>query len=575
MNLLSTAYQYAEDVRSGKIIVGRYARLAVERHYKDLELGSQRGIYFDEKTAQKWLTFFDFLSLSKGDTDGASFKLEGWQSFIIASVYGWKKSSDHKRRFTEAYTEVSKKQGKTTLAAAVGLGCMAFDNENGPEVYAAAYTRDQASICFDEAVAMVQRSPALNKRITRLKYNLTIPSTRAKFNAVSHDAKNTEGKNSHCVLFDEYHVHVSDGVKVSLQSGMAARSQPLFFIITTAGDNKQGPCYKYRDICVNILEGKAAIDNVFVMIHGIDEGDDWKDERVWAKANPNLNVSVRLDFLRGEFKKALLNGRAEVEFKTKHLNMWVDAAVTWIPSETWNALARTELNKQGEIVPFSPPQFAPFYGGLDLGQTNDIASFALYFPDQKYLKVFHYCSEEAVKHAARGGIDYQDWVDEGHLTVTPGKTTDYDYIKKDIEQSATYWQLNMLGMDPWGATQFKQQMEENFGTEWLAEKQKDGTLKYGNYPRAQMYAQVASKMCPPTRIFEEMILNGNITHDGNPITAWMLGNVVLSTDVNGNYRPGKDKSKDKIDGIVASIIALGMYDAWHGGFNSNKGVPAC
>ena len=573
MNLLSTAYQYAEDVRSEKILVGRYARLAVERHFKDLAEAEQRGIVFNEKAAQKALTFFDFLSLSKGDTDGSAFKLEPWQSFIMASVFGWQKISNGKRRFTEAYIELSKKNGKTTTAAGVGLYCMSFDNENGPEVYAAAYTRDQASICFDEAVAMVERSPALNKRITRLKYNLTIPSTRAKFNAVSHDAKNTEGKNSHCVLFDEYHVHVTDGVKVSLQSGMASRKQPLFFIITTAGDNKQGPCYKYRDICINILEGKADIDNVFTMIHGIDEGDDWKDETTWAKANPNLHVSVELDFLRGEFKKALLNGRAEVEFKTKHLNMWVDAAVTWIPSETWNALERKD--QEDSDKPYSPPKFAPFYGGLDLGDTNDIASFAMYFPEQKFLKVFHYCSEEAVKYAARGGIDYQDWVDEGWLTVTPGKTTDYEYIKKDIMQSASYWHLNLMGMDPWGATQFKQQLEEEFGTEWLAEKQKDGTFKYGNFHRAQMYAQVASKMCPPTRIFEEMVINGDITHDGNPITAWMLGNVVLSKDVNGNYRPGKDKSKDKIDGIVASIIAIGMYDAWHGGYNSNKGVPAC
>jgi len=551
MNKLETAYEYANDVLAGNISVGYYARLAVQRHFKDLKESKKRGIFFNELAAQKALTFFDFLSLSKGDTDGAAFKLEPWQSFIVASVFGWQKVEDGKRRFTEAYIELSKKNGKTTTAAGIGLYCMAFDNENGPEVYAAAYTRDQASICFEEAVAMVERSPALNKRVQRLKYNLTIPATRAKFNAVSHDAKNTEGKNAHCVLFDEYHVHTTDGVKVSLQSGMAARTQPLFFIITTAGDNKQGPCYKYRDICTSVLEGKIDIDNIFTMIHGIDEGDDWKDEKTWVKANPNIGVSVRMPFLRGEFKKALLNGRAEVEFKTKHLNMWVDAAITWIPSETWKRMADSE---------FKPPKGAVCYGGLDLATTSDICSFSLYFPEYNYFTTTHYVPEEAAKNAVRSGIDYMDWINDGYLVKTPGKTTDYNYIKMDILASASYWDLKFCGYDRWNSSDLVQNLDDELGTTFVPGK---GAVKSKYEAKMQKFGQGFASMSTPTKEFEKLCVDEVIKHDGNPVTAWMLGNVSISTDPAGNIKTDKAQSKDKIDGVVAMIMALGEYLAWN------------
>lgn len=551
MNQLETALQYARDVRSGKIPVGKYARLAVERHFKDIKEAKQRGIVFNKLAAQKALTFFDFLSLSKGDTDGASFKLEPWQSFIIASVFGWQKVEDGKRRFTEAYIEIPKKNGKTTLSAGVGLYCMAFDNENGPEVYAAAYTRDQASICFDEAVAMVERSGALRKRVQRLKYNLTIPSTRAKFNAVSHDAKNTEGKNAHCVIFDEYHVHVTDGVKVSLQSGMAARSQPLFFIITTAGDNKQGPCYKYRDICTSILEERIDIDNIFTIIHGIDEEDDWKDEKTWIKANPNIGVSVKMPFLKGEFKKAVLNGRAEVEFKTKHLSQWVDAAVTWIPAETWKRQADAE---------FKPPYGAICYGGLDLASTSDICSYSLYFPEHKYFTVKHFVPEETAKNAVRAGIDYLDWVKNKNIVATPGKTTDYNYVKEAVLDSAQEYDLQFVGYDRWNSSHLVQELNDVLGTRFVKGKAGEKS-SYENV--MQPFGQGYSSMSTPTKEFEKLVTDEVIKHDGNPVTAWMLSNVSIATDVAGNIKADKAESKDKIDGVVAMIISLGEYLAWN------------
>jgi len=411
MNKIETALQYAEDVRDGKILTSKYIRLAVERHYRDLEKAEVKGWYFSDKAAEKALMFFDFLVLSKGVTkanvpkdqinkDGTiRFQLAAWQAFMVVSIFGWKKTVNNKRRFTEAYIEIPKKNGKSTLASGIANYMLIADKEAGPEVYFGAYTRDQAGICFEEATAQIKDSYHLKSRVSILKNTVTNAKTRAKMMAVSHDADNTEGKNGHCVVIDEYHVHKSDKVKDSLGTGQSAREQPLMFVITTAGYNKQGPCYKHRDVCIGMLEGKYDLDNVFTLIYGIDEGDDWKDEANWVKANPTIGVTTKIEKLREEFQMALRSGSKEVDFKTKRLNLWVDAAVTWIPSETWNRMAKTD---------WMPPKKAICYGGLDLASTSDICSFSLYFPEYKFMTTTHYVPEEAAKNAARSGIDYMD-----------------------------------------------------------------------------------------------------------------------------------------------------------------------
>lgn len=564
MNSLKTALQYAEDVRSGKVVVSRYVKLAVDRFYHDLETAKSRGYYFSETAASKALHFFDFLVLTKGITpddvpkeqvnpDGSiKFALAPWQAFIIANLFGWKKISDNKRRFTEAYVAIPKKNGKTTKASGIANLMLFADNEPGPEVYLAAYTRDQANICFDESVTQIKGSPALKKRANLLKHSVTT-SVRGKMMAVSHDADNTEGKNSHCVILDEYHVHKSDKVKNSLQSGMAARKQPLLFIITTAGFNKQGPCYKYQEMCINMLEGRIELDNVFAIIYGIDEGDDWKDEKTWVKANPNLGISVQMDYLRREFKKALQSGSKEVDFKTKHLNLWVDAEVTWIQAEIWKGMSSPE---------FDPPSDAVCYAGLDLGRSNDMAAFSLFFPEYNYITTRYYVAEDAAQYAARAGIDYLDWINDGHLIATPGKTTDYDYILRDIIESAEKYDLRFLGYDPYSSQYFRDKLSDELGTTYAGKIQEDGFVKFGEHKKVQPFRQGFISMGPPTRSFEERCLNLQLKHDGNPITGWMLSNVVLDQDAAGNIKPAKDKSKDKIDGVVAMVMAIGMYEIW-------------
>ena len=553
LNDVRTAYQYAEDVRSGKVIAGQYVRLAVERWYSDILLAEAKGFYWDEVAAQKALGFFELLYFTKGRWKGQPFKLEPWQCFIVANIFGWKRKSTRKRRYTEAYVEIPKKNGKTELAAGIALYMLLMDGEPGAEVYAAAYTRDQANICFKGAKSMAKQSPHISKRLQIQTYNMYHDPSESTMLAVSHDANNTEGKNSHCVLFDEYHVHKSDDVKNSLRTGMAARDQPLFFIITTAGANKQGPCYKYRGDCIDILKGLSPRENQFAIIYGLDKGDSWQDPAMWRKANPNYGVSVRPEFLQEEYEKATRNGRAEVEFKTKQLNEWVDADVTWIPSETYDGLADPD---------FIPPKDAICYAGMDLGRSNDIASLSLFFPEYNFFKRRHYVAEEAAKYAARGGIDYLEWIQNGFLVATPGKTTDYDYILKDVEEVAEMYDLKFFEYDPYSSSYFKDKLSDILGTTYAGKLQDDGTVRYAEYLKLQPFRQGFLSFGPPTASYERKIINGDIRHDGNPVSGWMLGNVSLMQDAAGNIKPAKDKSKDKIDGVVADIMALAGFEIW-------------
>jgi len=574
MNTLDKALQYAEDVRDGKIVVGNLIKLAIARHYRDLEQSEVKGWYFSDKAASKALRFFDFLVLTKSVTrasvpkdwinaDGTiRFELSPWNAFMIASIYGWKITKTKKRRFTEVYLEVAKKNAKSTLGSGIANYALTSDNEAAPEVYFGAFTRDQANICFEEAVHQIKNSRELRKLVTILTNSVTIKKERAKMRSISHDKDTSEGLNASLVMLDEYHTHDNDGFKNSLSTGQSNRPQPLLVAITTAGFNKQGPCFKHREILIGMLEGKYELDHIFTLIYTIDEGDDWRDEANWVKANPNLEVTTFLSKLRQEFSMALRSGSKEVDFKTKRLSLWTDAATTWIPAETWNACADPD---------FEIPIDAEFYGGIDLGRTNDITSVARYYPAYNYLTVRHYCAEDAAKYAARGGIDYQDWINAGHLIPTPGKTTDYGKVEKDILDDCEKYEAMFIGLDRFGAQIFKDNLRDALGTRNAPTVNKDtGKLTWEHHSIVRDFPQGYTSLSPPTKLFEELILNGTLRHDGNPVTAWMLGNVVLDFDSNDNMKPNKAKSKDKIDGIAASVMALGEFARWDNLINSDS-----
>jgi phage terminase large subunit-like protein len=554
MNTVRSAQAYIDDVLSGRQLACRYVRLAVQRHVDDLATADGRGFYFDESAAAKALRFFDFVKHSKGIHAGKPFILEPWQAFIVYVVYGWKKTDGY-RRFNEAYVEVAKKNGKTTLLSGLATMALTFDNEAGAEVYAAAYTRDQASICFDEAVSMVKSSPDLRKRVRTLAHNMSVTTTRSKFQAVSHDANNTEGKNAHFVSFDEYHVHRNDKVKESLKSGMAARMQPLFFIITTAGSNVHGPCYSYRKDCVKVLEGSIKRDHVFCIVFTLDEKDDWKDPANWPKANPNWGQSVNPAFIEAEIKTATdsINSTKEADVKTKHLNIWVKSGKRWIADETWAGLP-LELAHPGEI----------FYGGLDLASVNDFTSYALLFPPSEHSDRFrlatkHFISRKNFDARLEGGFeDLIEWERDGWLTVTDTPTTDYRVVRASVEASALDYSLQYCAFDRHNSSQLINELTESLGSrsEYIDGKAEDFTLMQG-------YSMAVTNVSTPVKGFFEYIENDRLAHDHNPVMRWMLANVMIKTDGKENWWPDKATSGDKIDGPVASIMALGEYLTWN------------
>lgn len=531
--------KYVKGISDGSIPAGRLTKLAIERHINDLKNGHNTGYYFDKAEAQRCIDFFDYLSLSKGDKAGQSFKLEPWQEFIIGSVFGWKKANG-KRRFTEAYVEVAKKNGKTTMSSGIALLGLVADGEPGAEVYAAAYTRDQARICFGEAKEMVLSSEYLQDYIQAYANKLVVGSTASSFGAVSHEARTTEGKNSHVVIFDEYHVHKTDEVKESLRSGMAARTQPLFFIITTAGTDLTSPCYDYRRNLVNMLEGKVNYEDTFAIIYNMDDGDDWKDPKNWHKSNPNLNVSVQLDFLLSDFKKAEIGGSKEADFKTKHLNCWVGSAETWIKNDDWIKCINTK-----------PVEVQTWYGGLDLANTKDYTAFSLFglASNGKYrLKTWYWICEAQFDERAAKMPDLYRWREKGLVKVIPGNVIDKAYVVNDIRDILTKHNVHSIGYDRYGFDSPMIQLQQELGLI-------DGTDTF----RLCEFNQSTRSMSAPSKQFEVEVMKGNLEHDGNEITTWMLGNVLLRTDAEGNYKPDKARSNEKIDGVVASIMALGQY----------------
>jgi phage terminase large subunit-like protein len=560
MQNTQTALKYAHDIKTGTIPSNDYVKLAVNRFFNDLER-TDWDFEFSEETADYYLRFFDLLKLTKGVGAGFKFKLEPWQCFIIANTFGWLSKTSGKRRFKEVYIEIPKKNGKTTLAAAVGLIGLFWDDEPRPDIYAAAYTKDQAKICLIEAINLANSHPNLKGRIKKLLNNMEHIGNGGVFEAVSNEAKNTEGKNAHIVLFDEYHVHKNDDTKSSLRSGMASREQPLFFTITTAGDNRLSPCYIYRTQCINILQGHVERENVFTIIYGLDDNDDWNDPANWEKANPNWGVSVQPDFLRTEYEGALQSGRAEVEFKTKHLNKWVDSAATWIPNELWKKGVVDDLYAQ-------IPNNATCYGGLDLASTSDITALSLYFPPQSgiekgFFKRFFFVPEEAVKNSRKSGVDYHNWVAKGYMIQTEGKRLNYDVVQTIIEELNEKFDLQFVAVDRWNASQLIQDLNEKIDKRFVNNKWEDFIHEYG---------QGYKDMSTPAKEYEMIYIEENIWHDGNPVHAWMLGNVALSTDPAGNIKPDKAKSSNKIDGVVSDVMAYGTYLTF---YTEDTLTPSC
>lgn len=527
---VSATTAYAESVVSGDVVAGQLVRWAAERHLRDLETGHERGLTFDERAAEKAIAFFPLLRHSKGEWAGQAFRLEPWQAFIVGSLFGWKRA-DGLRRFRTAYLSVARKNGKSTTVAGIGIKLAFFDDEPGSEVYAAATKRDQAKITWSEAQRMVQRSPGFAGRIKAFTNNLHDANTASKYEPLSADYNSLDGLNVHGAVIDEYHAHPNGNVADVLESATGARRQPLIIYTTTAGHDNESACHQFDTYICSVLEGTVDDDAVFGFIARPDEGDAWDDPVSWAKANPNLGVSVKLDDLERQCDRAKQIPREQNEFRRKRCNEWTEQAERWLDLALWDGCDGDTDDSAGRMC----------FGGLDLSTTTDLSALALLFPngDGSYdLDMRFWCPEEGIqKRSQADKVPYDVWARQGYLTPTPGNVVDYEYIELEVEELASRYQIVELGFDPWNATQLATRLLQ----------------KGANVVKVAQGYQTLSE---PSRELEKLLMGGLLRHGGHPVLRWMAANVAVQEGPNGSIRPSKDRSHERIDGIVAVVIAL-------------------
>jgi phage terminase large subunit-like protein len=527
--------EYIHGVQDGTIVACRFIRLAVERHLDDLEHAAERGLHFDRQAAEHVIRFFGFLRHSKGEWAGSPFTLQPWQQFLLWVLFGWRRA-DGLRRFRTAYVELPRKNGKSTLVSGVGLYLLVADGEPGAEVYSAATKRDQARITHGEATRMVKASPPLSRMVRSFRDNLHVPQTGAKFEPLSADSDTMDGLNVHGALIDELHAHKTRGVVDVLDTATGARRQPMIFEITTAGYDRDSVCWEHHEYTRQVLEGTVHDDAWFGFIATIDEGDDWHDPAVWAKANPNYGVSVKPDDLQRKADKAARMPAAQNGFLRLHLNVWTQQSDRWIDLDLWNENAGevTEDDLAGQVC----------YGGLDLSSVSDLCAWVLVFPqdddpDTVAIVARFWCPEARL--TADGNQyreQYQAWAREGWLQTTPGDAVDYGAIKRQILADAQRFRIVDLNVD----RLFQ-------GYQLTMELADEGLAVFG-------MGQGFLSMAVPVKEFEKRLLERKLRHGGNPVLRWMAGNVAVKQDPAGNLKPDKASSQGKIDGIVGLIMAL-------------------
>jgi len=531
-----TAEQYVDDVLSGRQPACKWTRLACERHRRDLETGAERGLHFDELTAKKAVAFFRLLKHSKGEWAGRPLALEPWQQFAVWSLFGWKRA-DGTRKFRTSYLEVSRKNGKTTMAAGIGLYLMLADGEPGAEIYSVATKRDQARLSHSEATRMAKSSPSIRKIVTVYKDNVHIRDTASKFEPLGADSDTMDGLNVHGAIVDEVHAHKTRDTWDVIETATGARRQPLMFAITTAGYDRQTLCWQQHEYTQKVLDGVLQDDSWFGMLYGLDEGDAWEDESTWIKANPNLGVSKKLDDMQRKAGRAKEMPAALNAFLRLELDVWTQAETKWVNLEHWKGC--------GQAVDADGLRGRTCYAGLDLSSNVDISALVLVFPpladdDNYQIIVRFWIPEEAmIQRARRDRVPYPAWVRQGFIKATPGNVIDYDFILAEIDELMQAYDILELAFDRWGATKIATDLMEKGGEDWLVQ-----------------FGQGYVSMNPPMRELERLILEHKLAHGNNPVLTWMANNLVVRQDPAGNIKPDKEKSIEKIDGMVALVMAL-------------------
>lgn len=506
------------------------------KKYKSTKFKAKTSVY-DKDAADFAVMFIESLCHTKGTWSGKPFELIDWQEQIIRDIFGTLKPNGY-RQFNTAYIEIPKKQGKSELAAAVALLLCCGDGEERAEVYGCAADRQQAAIVFDVAADMVRMCPALNKRVKILasQKGIIYTPTNSFYQVLSAEAYSKHGFNIHGVVFDELHTQPNRKLFDVMTKGSGdARMQPLYFLITTAGTDTNSICYETHQKAKDILEGRKIDPTFYPVIYGANEDDDWTDPKVWKKANPSLDITVGIDKVKAACESAKQNPGEENSFRQLRLNQWVKQAVRWMPMEKWDAcnFAVNEEELEGRVC----------YGGLDLSSTTDMTAFVLVFPpldeDDKYMVLpYFWVPEDTLDlRVRRDHVPYDVWKRKGYLQTTEGNVVHYGYIEKFIERLGERFNIREIAFDRWGAVQMVQNLEG---------------MGFTVVP----FGQGFKDMSPPTKELMKLVLEKRIAHSGHPVLRWNMDNIFIRTDPAGNIKADKEKSTEKIDGAIATIMAL-------------------
>lgn len=530
MNKEKPYYKYAKDVVEGKIVAGQNIIKSCQRFLDDLNNSKWE---FREDKVERCLKFISTMKHFKGKSSGKSFILEPWQQTIVANIIGFYWKGTNTRRFTSSYIEVSRKNGKTALAAALCLYYLIADGEDGAETILAANSREQASIAFEYCYKFAKQLDPSGKILTSKLKGISFNINSSKLKVIAADSTKLDGFNASFGLVDEYHAAPNSKIRDVIKSSMTMRENPHLMVITTAGFDKTLPCYQLRTTCIEILNGLKQDDSMFIAIYSMDEGDDWTDERNWEKCTPNLDVTVTRKAIAEQVQSAKNNPSEEVGVKTKTLNMWCDSSECWIQENyILKSTQKIDLNNfKDEIC----------YIGVDLSATSDLTAVSYLIPkdDKYYFKVDYYLPESCLEDNPNSDL-YRRWKNTKQLHITPGNVTDYDYITNDMMRRNEFLRIFKVGYDKWNATQ------------WAINAQDQGLP-------LEEYSQSIGNFNKPTKELERLILSGKAVIDNNEITRWCFRNVEIKQDWNDNSKPVKSSRMKKIDGVIAMIQSLGIY----------------
>lgn len=523
-------YQYADDVLNGNIITGLNIQLACTRFKNDLK---RDDLEFIEAKVDRAIEFIASLKHFTGKHSNKPFILEAWQQFIIANIIGFYWKETKTRRFSSSYIEVSRKQGKTALAAALCLYYLIADGEDGAEVLLAANSKEQARIAFDMCSNFVKGFDPKAKYLTSYRADIKLKSTNSILKVLAADDSKLDGFNASFGLLDEYHAAPNSKVRDVIKSSQGMRENPHLCTITTAGFNKSLPCYQLRTVAIEVLNALKIDDSMFIAIFSLDINDDWTDSNNWIKCNPNLNVTVTSKFINEQVQQAKNNPSDETGVKTKTLNLWCDSENVWLPDE--------HILKCTKAIDLNDFKDSDCYVGVDLGVVSDLTAVSyLVVKDNKYYFKTHYYLPESALTDKAGKEQYKQWRINKELTVTAGNTTDYDWITNDLMMYSEIVNIQAIGYDKYNSTQ------------WAI----DATAK--GLP-LEPYSQSLANFNKPTKEIERLILSGRAVIDNNEINRFCFKNIVLKSDHNGNVKPVKQIDKNKIDGVITMIQSLGMY----------------